>query len=114
MDTLAALGKLLRMDGHTVHLADGYQSALDVAKKEQLDLAVCDISLWDGDGCDLLGDLKKLQPVNAIAVTGYTLEDEVEHYLQAGFAAVLPKPLQHSRLTSVISKLSSQGPDRPV
>jgi CheY-like chemotaxis protein len=71
-----------------------------------VDLAICDIGLWDGSGCDLLKELKKLQPMKAIAVTGFILPDEIEDYREAGFASVLPKPLQHSRLQSAVSELS--------
>jgi CheY-like chemotaxis protein len=107
LDTLTVYSRLLRMDGHIVHTADGYRAAMDVARRERVDLAVCDIRLWDGDGCDLLGELQKLQPMKAIAVTGFALPDEVEDYRAAGFTAVLPKPLEPSQLQSAISQLSS-------
>ena len=106
LDTLRACAKLLSSDGHIVYTADGYQSALDVARRERVDLAVCDIGLWDGSGSDLLKELQKLQPMKAIAVTGFSLPDEVEDYRAAGFASVLPKPLQHSRLQSAVADLS--------
>ena len=107
LTTLAASAKLLRMDGYLVHVAEGYQTAMNVAKQERLDLAICDINLWDGDGCDLLTELQKLQPVRAIAVTGYTLPDETEHYHDAGFSMVLRKPIHHSEIISAISLLLS-------
>jgi CheY-like chemotaxis protein len=106
LDTLRAYAKLLRSDGHTVYTADGYEAALDVAQRQRLDLAVCDIGLWDGSGCDLLKELQKLQPMKAIAVTVFILPDVIEDYREAGFASVLPKPLQHSRLQSAVSELS--------
>jgi CheY-like chemotaxis protein len=105
LDTLAVFSKLLRADGYSVFTADGYQAAMDVAKKERVDLAVCDIGLWDGDGCDLLSELQKLHQLKAVAVTGMIFEDEVEQYREAGFAAILAKPCQPSRLKSVISEL---------
>jgi CheY-like chemotaxis protein len=101
--TLVASAKLLRMEGHIVHTADGYQAAIEVAGKERIDLAVCDIRLWDGSGNDLIKELQKLQPLKAIAITGFTLADEVEEYREAGFAAVLPKPLQYSQLQSAVA-----------
>jgi CheY-like chemotaxis protein len=107
-DTLLVFAKLLRMEGYNVWTADGYQAALDVAKRERLDVAICDIALWDGNGCDLLRDLLKLQPLKAIAVTGFTLADEVDHYRNAGFAEVLPKPLDPSRIIAAIDRLTSQ------
>ena len=105
-DSLNVYAKILRMSGHIVYTADGYQAALDVAQQQRVDLVVCDIGLWDGDGCDLLKELQKLRPMKAIAVTGHSLADEAEDYLEAGFTAVLPKPIQNSELESAISQLS--------
>lgn len=113
-DSLALLARLLRTDGHIVHTADGYQAALDVAGREQLDLAVCDIALWDGNGCELVKELQNVKKLDAIAVTGYALADEIAQYRSAGFAAVLPKPLRHSELTSAIDELTSARADEPV
>jgi CheY-like chemotaxis protein len=77
---------------------------------ETLDLAICDINLWDGDGCDLLQELRDIQPLQAIAVTGYTLPEETEHYREAGFAVVLHKPSAHLELPSAIALLTSDPP----
>jgi CheY-like chemotaxis protein len=105
-DSLKVYAKILRMSGHIVHAANGYQMALDVAQRERVDVVVSDISLWDGDGCDLLKELQKLRPLKAIAITGHTLAVEAEDYLEAGFSAVLPKPIQRSELESAIAGLS--------
>jgi hypothetical protein len=103
------------MNGYTVRTADGYQAALEAANIERFDIAICDIALWDGDGCDLLKELQKLQTLQAIAVTGFTLDEEVEHYREAGFAAVLPKPVDPSQVIAAISRLtSSQTSERPI
>ena len=107
MTTLRALENLLQKDGYIVHIAEGYQTALDVAKRNRLDFAICDINLWDGDGCDLLKELQALHPLQAIAVTGYTLPDETLHYQDAGFSVVLRKPVHHSEITSAIALLTS-------
>jgi CheY-like chemotaxis protein len=109
--SLMNLARLLRMDGNVVRTADGYQAALDVARSVRVDLAVCDIALWDGDGCDLLNELQKLQPLKAIAVTGFALPDEVEQYRAAGFATVLSKPYRYWQLTCAISQLASGQAD---
>lgn len=103
--TLRAYEKLLLADGYVVHVAEGYQTALEVAKRESVDLAICDINLWDGDGCDLLKDLQNINAIKGIAVTGYTLPEETEHYREAGFGVVLHKPVDHSQIASAISQL---------
>ena len=105
-NTLWAYAKLLSMDGHTVYTADGYQTALNVAKTQRIDFAVCDINLWDGNGCGLLKELQKLQPVKAIAVTSFASPDELQDYRDAGFVHVLPKPVEVSALKSAVSELS--------
>lgn len=105
VDSLKVYAKMLRTNGRIVHTADGYQAAIEIANRERIDLVVSDIGLWDGDGCDLLEELQKLQPLKAIAVTGHTLPTEAEDYRAAGFSAVLPKPLQRPELESAISRL---------
>lgn len=105
--TRAALAKLLHKDGYAVHSAEGYQTALAVAKRQRLDLAICDINLQDGDGSDLLKELKAVQPLKGIAVTGYTLPEETEHYREAGFSIVLHKPTHYPELRSAVSALTA-------
>jgi two-component system KDP operon response regulator KdpE len=104
-ETLKAYAMHLRRDKYTVHTAEGYQTALDIAKTVRVDCAVCDINLWDGDGCDLLQELQKLQPLKGVAVTGYTLPDETEHSRDAGFGVILSKPVNPLRITSAIAEL---------
>jgi len=101
----AALAKLLQKDGYEVHAAEGYRSALAVAEGQHLDLAICDINLEDGDGADLLRELKALHPLEGIAVTGYTLPEETRHYSEAGFRQVLHKPIHYPELRSAIAAL---------
>jgi CheY-like chemotaxis protein len=105
LPTLAGMAKYLRDDGHQVYTADGYQSAMELGRREKFDLAVCDINLWDGDGCDLLRELRQTQKLRAIAITGYTLPEETEHYRDAGFTAVLHKPVHRGQISSAISQL---------
>ncbi len=107
LTSLMAMEKLLQRDGYVVHIAEGYQTAIATAKTNLVHLAICDIKLWDGDGCDLLAELRRLQPMMAIAVTGYTLPEETEHYRNAGFGVVLRKPVHPSEITSAIDLLSS-------
>jgi CheY-like chemotaxis protein len=114
LTTLVALESFLQSEGYEVHIADGYQTALQVAKLNRVDFAICDINLWDGDGCDLLVELKKMQTMKAIAVTGYTLPEETEHYRDAGFASVLHKPVQYSEILSAITSLNTVPQDLAV
>jgi CheY-like chemotaxis protein len=107
LTTLMGMEKLLKSEGYVVHIAQGYQTALEVARREAVHLAICDINLWDGDGCDLLQELNRIRPMSAIAVTGYTLPEETEHYRKAGFGTVLRKPFHSSDITSAVAALTA-------
>jgi CheY-like chemotaxis protein len=109
LPTLASMARYLRDDGHQVYTADGYQSAMELGRREKFDLAVCDINLPDGDGCDLLRELLQTQALKGIAVTGYTMPGETEHYRDAGFAVVLHKPVHQGQISSAISLLTRDG-----
>ena len=106
IDTLTSFARFLRSLGHHVFAADGYQSAIDLAKREPFELAVCDIALWDGNGCELLKSLRKIQDFKAIAVTAFTLTDEIEDYQAAGFSAIFQKPFNPSQISDAISRLT--------
>lgn len=113
LTTLRALEHLLQTEGYIVHIAEGYQKALAVAKRNRVDFAICDINLRDGDGCDLFIELQKLQTIRGIAVTGYAFPDEMQHYRAAGFGVVLRKPVDHSEITSALTLLrSAYSPSR--
>jgi len=103
-DGLRALAALLRFDGYEVHTADGYQSAIEIAKKEPIDLVLCDIGLWDGDGCDLFLELKRKFGLDGIAVTGFGAEDDVHRFMEAGFKSHVPKPVVFADLLHLIRK----------
>ena len=104
-DSRDALGKLLRMVGYEVGVADGYQAALEAGKANRFDLVLCDIGLWDGDGCALLQELKRIQDIKGIAVTGYGMKDDVERCLAAGFKIHVLKPLHYENLLNVIDEV---------
>jgi len=113
-DTLEALAKLVRLGGYEVSAADGYQSALELARRGHFDLVLCDIGLWDGDGCDLFRELKALQKVEGIAVTGYGMKDDVERCMEAGFKAHLLKPYPVDTLLKSIADALDGKPVAPV
>ena len=57
-DTATALSRLLRRTGHTVSVAASVADAVQVNEGGNIDLLICDIGLPDGDGRDLLRQLR--------------------------------------------------------
>jgi CheY-like chemotaxis protein len=104
-DGLWALAKMLRIAGYDVQTADGYQSAMEIAKTNPIDLVLCDVGLWDGDGCDLFLELKQKYSLDGIAVTAFGMADEIHRFLEAGFKAHVPKPVIFAQLLQAIAQV---------
>jgi CheY-like chemotaxis protein len=77
-DTAQTLSTLLRAAGWTVVSVETASAALEVARNTRLCLVVSDLSLPDGDGCDLLPLLHQLDPsLPAIAMTGHGMDADI-------------------------------------
>jgi CheY-like chemotaxis protein len=93
---------MLRMDGYHVLTASGYHKALEVAAQNPVDLLLCNLTLPDGSGLDLMRSLSEMYNVTGIAISGYgELEDE-EDCISAGFVAHLFKPCTFDRVQSAL------------
>ncbi len=80
--------------------------AVAAASATKFDLLISDIGLPDGSGCDLVARVQKLQPIPAIALSGFGMDADVRRSLDAGFAAHLTKPVSLDRLKDLIGQLS--------
>ena len=84
--------------------------AIAAAAAERFDLLISDIGLPDGDGCDLLLELRRTHThLRAIAVTGRAEEDFSERCRAAGFSAFVRKPASFAQLLAAVD---SAGPAR--
>jgi CheY-like chemotaxis protein len=104
--TRTALQRMLQRRGHFVVPAGSRAEALAEAAQHRFDLLVSDIGLPDGDGYELLGELRKLQPhLQGIALSGFGMENDVRRSAAAGFSMHLVKPVSVSKLDAVIAQL---------
>jgi len=101
-DTARLMARLLRRLGHTVHVADTVAGGLAVSERESLDLILSDLGLPDGTGMDLMRRINLRQPITAIALSGYGMEDDVKKSLAAGFRKHLTKPVNFNHLQEAI------------
>jgi DNA-binding response OmpR family regulator len=115
-DTRDAMAKLLRFSGYGVCTAGCVAEALRAAERESIDLVVCDLTLPDGNGSELVRELRQRRPVPAIAVTGHTEDSEFPADAQANFCERLTKPVQLPILLAAIENAtrSHGGPEGPV
>jgi len=83
--TARALKMFLETQGYDVAVAHGVASALEHADREPFDLLVCDISLPDGSGWDLMKKLSAKKPVRGIAFTASGSDEDISRSRKAGF-----------------------------
>ena len=117
MDTLQILSRLLERKGCSVTAAKSVGEALAAAQAaregaEKFDVVVSDLGLPDGDGRELMRQLRDRDGLSGIAISGYGMEEDIEKSLHAGFAKHLTKPIQLKELQSALSDLVSQLPNR--
>ena len=103
LDTAEALALALGAIGYQVNHAPSMALALQ-ADLTAIDLVLSDLRLADGDGRNLLLQLRARGPVTAIALSGYGADDDLETTKAAGFFAPLIKPVDLEVLTATIER----------
>ena len=105
-DTLEAIARMLRKNGHTVYAARTAEEARVLADANRFDLLVGDIGLPGRSGIDLMRELRQRQGLRGIAVSGYAAAQDVNAALAAGFEKHLAKPVSFSDLLAAIDELA--------
>ncbi|MCK9688034.1 response regulator [Scleromatobacter humisilvae] len=82
----------LAAEGFDVVEADGVQRGLIEAGTRRVDLVVLDLGLPDGDGVDLLRDLRAWSDMPVLVLSARTTEDDKIAALDAGADDYLVKP----------------------
>lgn len=106
-DTRHILSRLLGKCGHQVSTADSGQSALKLMETESFDALISDIGLPDSSGYELVREVKRRQPMQGIALSGFGMEEDVRRSLEAGFDYHLTKPVEFQELRGLLQKIAS-------
>jgi signal transduction histidine kinase/CheY-like chemotaxis protein len=107
-DTVCTLKRLLTHLGYEVATAESFHDALELATTKDFNLLVSDIGLPDGNGLDLLKEIREHQRIDGIALSGFGMEDDLRKSREAGFADYLIKPVNLDRLQAAIRQVASQ------
>lgn len=114
VDTARATSRLLERFGYKIVWADCVAAALRHAEAEELDLVVSDLGLPDGDGHELMQQLRQRHGLSGIALSGFGMEGDVLRGREAGFLEHLVKPVDIATLDQtirrVIQMVRSQAP----
>ena len=105
-NTRLGLSKLLSQEGYVVDLAANGTEALEVLRRQRVNLVISDINMPDMNGIMFLREIsRKFPSTNVIMITAY---GGVESYLEAmnlGALEYLHKPLRLDELQSVMKKV---------
>lgn len=95
-----AFSILFRESGYDVDVAGTIAEAVEAATARPIDLILLDISLPDGDGLDVIQQLrdKNALPKATLAMTGHGDSRTRQKCLDAGCAEVFLKPVPISEL----------------
>ena len=108
-DTRNGLELFLEMLGYELRFAVNVATALDAAN-EEFDVLLSDIGLPDGNGWELLRELDKRgrRPAVAIAMSGFSTDQDLACSRDAGFSMHLVKPFQPEKLEAALKQAGKQ------
>ena len=102
------VSRLLKHFHYDVVAAPDYRTASALLDKWQFDVLLSDISLPDGDGCNLVTVAKSKQPLVAIALTGLGTGKDEKRGLSCGFDHYFVKPLDFYQLRAILRGIVSR------
>src|SRR3954471_11374427 len=101
-DTLRLMARLLRHLGYSVETAACLNDARASSANQNFQLMISDLALPDGNGTDLMRELREKQDIRGIALTGFDSIEDVDQVRQAGFHSHLTKPVDLEKLEAAI------------
>jgi CheY-like chemotaxis protein len=110
-DTIDLLRRLLTRHGHTVLMAVSCaeaRAAVDraAARSETIDLVIGDIGLPDGDGVELMAELKRRLGCPVVALTGHGMTADLQRCADAGIDRHLLKPVGVMELNTEMERVA--------
>jgi DNA-binding NtrC family response regulator len=109
-DMANLMSRLLTMDGYDVSIAGGVAEALHLVRATPFDVMLSDIQLPDGDGIQLISQVRQFSQMPAIIVSGHGDDETLRRTRAAGFCAHLVKPATVEDICATISRALNRPP----
>lgn len=100
-----ALKYTLEQNKYDVLSAENVSEALNLLKKEKVDLIILDITLPDGDGFELYKIIKEKYNISTIFLTAKDDENDIVKGLELGAEDYVTKPFSTRELLARINKI---------
>lgn len=106
---LESMADWLRSQSLEVDTSTGYSDALEKLSRKTYELVLVDVRLQDGDGFDLLEQVRRTYPqTHVVLMTGYGDADSAMEALRAGAFDYLTKPLIDDELLMTLKRAFTQ------
>lgn len=112
----ALLEAILGRAGYRLHVATGVTEAREFLEEETPDLVLLDRHLPDGDGLDLIPEIRRserLGGVPILLVSASVLPRDVQVAMEAGADGFLAKPVRVKPLVDEVRRLLDAGAVAP-
>jgi two-component system CheB/CheR fusion protein len=111
-DAALSMAVLLRLDGHTVSIAQNGAEAIEAVRNHRPEVVLLDIGMPGMDGYEVARRLREQKETRLllVALTGWGQERDRQRSQEAGFDHHLTKPVDPSQLQQVLAS----GPAAPV
>jgi len=98
-----AVVKICKLENHNVDAAINVKTAIEKISKNYYSIIVCDIMMPDGDGFQILDELRNKNIDSAlIMMTGYSTVENAVNSLYQGAVDFIPKPFTVDELLSSV------------
>lgn len=112
-DTRDVLTMGLELSGAQVRAVASARAALRTIAEDTPDVILSDIGLPEEDGLELIRQVRQLPAhqgrIPAAAVTAYTLAEDADAALRAGFQRHFRKPVETRELFQAVAELAQTG-----
>ncbi len=108
-DTALAIRSFLTGMGHSVRVADSVEAAIKEVIAHQFEIIISDVGLPDGNGVSLIHGIRRFCKTPALALTGYSSDEDAARCMRAGFDMHLAKPVGPEKLQDVLKTLLAKA-----
>ena len=99
------LAHIFRKDGYSPLLAENGEQAIDIIRKEEVDLVLTDLRMKGLDGMAVLAETKNLWPsTEVVVITGYASVDTAVAAMRQGAYHYVSKPFKIEELRAIVEK----------
>ncbi len=104
--TCATLAELLARRGYEVVPAATVGEARARVAEGKFDFVISDVGLPDGNGCELMVEIRERYRIPGVALTGYGMDDDMTRSHAAGFLTHLTKPVSVKALDGALALMT--------